>query len=141
MNRDNSIKLISMVRQRVNKFLLKELEKIGLKDIAPSHGDIFAALFKHNELTMTEIAQEINRDRSTVTTLVNKLIKAGYLAVKDNPTDGRSSLISLTQKGKELEEEFNRISEKLYQIEYNGIKEEEKEIFINVLKKVYNNFK
>ncbi|PRX32504.1 MarR family transcriptional regulator [Orenia metallireducens] len=141
MNTDNSIKLINLIRQEANNFLLKELKKIGLENIAPSHGDIFFVLFKNNELTMTEIANKINRDRSTVTTLVRKLMKLGYLDEKENPEDRRSSIIFLTKKGQGLKDDFDRISKKLYQMEYQGIKEEEKELFLKLLNKIYSNFK
>lgn len=141
MHIDNNIKLISMVKSKVNEFLLNELKKIGVENIAPSHGDIFYSLFDSKKLTKTELAEKIKRDRSTVTTLVNKLKKLGYLAEKVNSDDRRYIFIYLTEKGKELESEFNRISKKLYQIEYQGISKEEREVFLNVLNKINNNFK
>jgi len=140
MKTDNSIMLIGRIRENVNRFLLSELEKLGLTDIAPSHGDIFVALFSHRELTMTEIANHINRDRSTVTSLVNKLSNLGYVDSKKNAEDGRSNIIFLTPKGKALQDGFMKISEKLYQLEYQGITESEREVFLAVLRKIYNNF-
>lgn len=141
MHIDKNIKLISLIKRKVNEFLLKELKKIGVENIAPSHGDIFYSLFINKELNKTELAEKINRDRSTVTTLVNKLKKLGYLAEKGNSDDRRYTIIYLTEKGKKLESEFNRISEKLYKIEYQGVTEEEREVFLNVLNKILNNFK
>ena len=89
---------------------------------------------------MTEIANNIHRDRSTVTTLINKLINLGYVLSKKDPQDSRSNIIYLTEKGKSFEPYFNEISQSLYEIEYKGISVEEKEIFQSVLKKIYNNF-
>lgn len=65
MNTDNTISLIGKIREKADKFILKELEELGLKNIAPSHGDILSALFELHEATMTEIADAIHRDRST----------------------------------------------------------------------------
>lgn len=140
MNTDNTINLIARIREKVNRFLLKELEGLGLKNVAPSHGDILAALFKYDEATMTQISELIHRDRSTVTALVNKLIKLGYVSSRKDPNDNRSSIICLTERGKELKKGFNEISEKLYVLEYQGISEEEKAVFQRVLKKIYENF-
>lgn len=137
---DNSIVLISRIRENVNLFLINELEEIGLSGIAPSHGDIFTTLFKYDELTMTEIADNINRDRSTVTTLVKKLIKLGYVDSRENPEDRRSSLVFLTKEGKKLKEDFKRISYKLFEREYQGISEEERKVFLKILNKVHKNF-
>lgn len=140
MKLDNSIYLIGRIRESAQVFLLKELEVLGFTGIAPSHGDILVALFQFKELTMTEIANQIHRDRSTVTTLVNKLYKFGYVALAKDPNDARSTIVSLTKKGEDLEPGFHEISQKLHDIVYNGINEKEKETFQRVLKRIYDNF-
>ena len=140
MNTDNTINLIGRIREKSNKYLLKEMEKLGLENIALSHADILAALFKYEEATMTEIADTIHRERSTVTTLVSKLIKLGYISSKKDSNDSRSSIIYLTEKGHGLKNGFEEISERLYEREYKGISGEEKMIFQRVLKKIYDNF-
>ncbi|NNU75060.1 MarR family winged helix-turn-helix transcriptional regulator [Clostridium estertheticum] len=139
MNTDNTINLIGRIRERANKFLLMELAKLGLKNIAPSHGDILATLFKYEEASMTEISETIHRDRSTVTALVNKLNRLGYVSSKKDTNDNRSSIIYLTEKGKGLKVGFKEISRKLYILEYNGISDEEKEVFRSLLLKVHDN--
>lgn len=139
MKTDKTIYLIGRIREKANEFILKELAQIGFKDIAPSHGDILATLFNHGECTMTDIANNIHRDRSTVTTLVNKLTRLGYISSRKDSNDNRSTIIFLTEKGKGLEPSFKVISQKLYDIEYKGISEYEKEVFENILKKIYDN--
>ena len=140
MKKDNTIYQIARIREKVNRFLLNELDQIGFSDLAPSHGDILATLYENKELTMTEIANNIHRDRSTVTTLVNKLIKLGYICSRKDPEDNRATIITLTEKGRQLEPGFREISQKLYDIEYRGISKEEKEVFRKVLNKIYDNF-
>ncbi|MTI67155.1 MAG: MarR family transcriptional regulator [Firmicutes bacterium] len=140
MNLDNTIHLIGRIREEANKLIKKELKELGIDNLAPSHGDILSALFNYEELTKTEIAEKIHRDRSTVTTLVNKLLKLRLVDSKENPEDRRSNKIYLTKKGKELKTGFTKISEKLYKIQYKDITEEEREVFRKVLKKMYKNF-
>ncbi len=140
MKIDSSIKTIGRIRKRANDFLLEELKNIGVTDIAPSHGDILEALFKYRECTMTEISNHINKDRSTVTALIGKLTKQGYVSFKKDPVDNRFTIIYLTEKGKELEPSFIKISEKLYEKEYRGITDKEKQVFLKTLEKIYNNF-
>ena len=140
MKTDNTIALMGEIQEKANKFILKELEQVGFIDIAPSHGGILAALFKYGECTMTDISNNIRRDRSTVTALVNKLTKLGYISSKKDIKDNRSTIIFLTEKGRELEPRFKDISQKLYDIEYKDISEGDKEVFEKILKKIYNNF-
>ncbi len=140
MKYDNTINLISRIRELAGSVIVSELEKAGIRGIVPSHGDIIVTLIKHRELTMTEIAEGINRDRSTVTTLIKKLNKLGFTDTKKNEMDQRSSLVFLTPKGRELEKGFEEISEKLYLIQYEGVTEEEREVFRRVLVKMHDNF-
>ena len=140
MKYDNTINLISRIRELANNVIVTELEKLGVKGVVPSHGDIIVTLIKHRELTMTEIAEKINRDRSTVTTLVKKLNTIGFTATKKNERDQRSNFVFLTPKGRELEKGFKEVSERLYSIQFEGVSEEEREVFRSVLLKVYNNF-
>jgi len=140
MKTDKTIYLIGRIREKANELILKELDQIGFKDIAPSHGDILSTLFKYGECTMTDIANSIHRDRSTVTTLVNKLTRLGYVSSRKDINDNRSTIIFLTEKGKELEPSFKAISQKLYEIVYKDISDNEKEVFKKILEKIYNNF-
>lgn len=140
MDIDNTINLISVIRKEVHHFLVDELKKIELEELSPSHGSILAALFKYDEATMKEIARLIGRDKSTVTVLVNKLIKLGYVGRKNNLKDGRYSLIYLTKKGKMIQNEFEKISLKLFQVAYKDITENDKKILNRILRMIFNNF-
>lgn len=141
MRADNTIHLISRIKELAEVIIVSELEKMGVEGIVPSHGTIIATLIEYEELTMTQIAEKIHRDRSTVTTLVKKLNRIGIIGTKKNQEDLRSSLVFLTTKGKEFKEGLTKISEKLYDIQFKGITEEEKKVFRNVLMKMYENFK
>jgi DNA-binding MarR family transcriptional regulator len=78
------------------------LEKRGIENLVTSHADISAVLGISGELTFSEVAEKINRDRSTVTSLVSKLENLGYVRKRENDIDKRSSFLSLTKKGEGL---------------------------------------
>ncbi len=90
-----------------------------------SHADIVVALRLCEELTLSEVADKINRDRSTVTALVSKLENLRYVRQRKNETDSRSSLLSLTEKGEKLIPEFQSITKVLFEKAIEGISEEE----------------
>lgn len=140
MKRDKSIWIIGNIRSEANDFLMEEMKKIGMEKVVPSHGGILMALFKNEELTMTEISIMVSKERSTVTTLVNKLIKQGYIKQSKNPNDNRSNIVYLTQKGRDLKASFLKISEQLFEIEYKGLNEEEIILFNNLINRIHCNF-
>lgn len=141
METEHIIALVSVIRDKANKFISKQLKAHGAKDIAPAHGAIFVHLFRNSELTMGEIAQLIDRDKSTVTTLVKKLTALGYTeSERDTIIDNRVTRVRLTAKGKALKPAFNEISSSLMSRVYAGFSELDKDIIIKLLSRVRNNF-
>lgn len=140
MNRKDVISLISKIRDKSNRYIVSEMLKRGIDDIATSHGDIIYSLFKKPRLTMAEIAGKIDRDKSTVTALVDKLVRLGYVTKERDLEDSRVVYVALTQKGYGLKPVFEEISEKILDVFYLNISEEEKEELVRILNKINGNF-
>ncbi len=134
------ISLISKIRESANRFIISEMDKWGIKGLVPSHGDILVALLKSEKLTMKELAEKIDKDKSTVTALVDKLIKQGYVEKTRDIEDSRVVFVTLTRSGKALKPMFDTISEELLSVVYKDIQQSEKEELINTLTKIKNNF-
>lgn len=136
------IYFISKTKKNMTKFLEKKLDNYNLGDLIPSHGNILTVLYaNNNKLTMKEIAKKVGKDKSTITSLVNKLIKLGYVTKETSEEDKRVSFIILTEKGKSIEEKYNSICDDVYSTAYKGFSQEEKETFLKLLKKLNTNFK
>ncbi|MBW1802077.1 MAG: MarR family transcriptional regulator [Deltaproteobacteria bacterium] len=134
------IAIFSTIRDKANKFILAQLKERGVHDIVPAHGPIFIALFRNGALPMGQIAQMIDRDKSTITTLVNKLAGLGYLERRKDGNDHRVTLIRLTERGEALEKDFMDISGNLISKVYDGFSDLEKEILFKLVKRVKDNF-
>lgn len=139
MKTRDAISLISKIREKVNRLIETEMSQNGLDGLATSHGDIFYALFQQSKMTMAEIANKIGRDKSTVTALIDKLVKLGYVRKERDTKDTRVVYVTLTDKGHEIEPIFEAISNKVLGVFYQGVSETEKAELINTLDKIYNN--
>ena len=140
MSTRDIISLIAVVREKANRFIIQEMSMKEMEGLAPSHGDILSALFEYSSLTMKDLAKEINKDKSTVTALVNKLLNLGYIERTRDITDSRIVYITLAEKGKNLKSDFTEISDKLIERVYKDISKNEQEVLINILTKIQNNF-
>ena len=140
MEAKDIISLISKIKESANGFITSEMDSWGVKGLATSHGDILSALLKSEKLTMKELADKIGRDKSTVTALVDKLIKYGYAEKTRDIEDNRVVFVTLTEKGKELKPMFEKISQDLLSKVYKDISQNEREELIKTLKKIKNNF-
>jgi DNA-binding MarR family transcriptional regulator len=139
MNKDHIIFLIGRINYKANRFLLDELKRHGIAKLAPSHGEILGALLLRGELQMTKLTEYIDKDKSTITALVDKLIRMGYVKKRKDSIDNRISWIALTEKGASLKSGIMDISRKLRKRAYENIREEDKEMMIALLSKINMN--
>lgn len=136
----DSISLISKIRHQVNRFLLTEMAKHGVDGIGTSHGDILYALFHNPRLTMAEVASRINKDKSTVTALVDKLVRYGYVSKERDVRDTRVVYVVLTKKGVELKPVFEQISHQLLHTFFKNVTDQEQAELLRILLKIHHNF-
>lgn len=85
---------------------------------------------------MKDIAYKIHRTKPTVTVLVDKLEKLGFVKREKSNTDNRITYIIPTQKAEEFRPAFEKISEDLNNLLYKNLSEEEAEILDRLLEKM-----
>ena len=133
------IALCSRVSNNAHKIIVSELEKHGVKNIVPSHGSVLHLLYIQKEVTMKEIAQYTHKTKPTVTVLINKLEKLGYVYREKSLEDSRVSYIKLTPEGHKLKPVFEKVSDSLNNKVYQGLNEQDCEIGEKLLEKILRN--
>lgn len=142
MKTNSIISLIANIHNQANKLIIEELKNKNLEGLAPSHGDILILLYNNEDgILMNKIASTIHKDKSTVTALVNKLEKLGFVEKFKSDFDSRSTIVKISKKGLELKPIFfENISRKLLDTSYNNFTQEEKNTLFKLLEKVLKNF-
>jgi len=141
MNKYLAISRISKIKNEVVDYIECELRKRGIEGLVVSHGNILDILYENNgKLTMKEISEGIDRSKSTVTQLVDRLLKAGYVTKESNLEDKRYSYIVLTEKGVSIKEDFKEISQSVIKEFFKDFTEAETEILLLLLDRVIHNF-
>ena len=141
--------LIAQIHTEATNFLDSQLKTEGMTQISTSHGFILFTLSQNkNEdnselkpMTMSEIAQNVDKDKSTTTVLIEKLVKLGYVQREKSKIDSRVSFISLSEKGKSYTKRMEQISKELSEKFYAGFSEDEKKTVFSLLKKIQSNFR
>lgn len=143
MNDKYIVYFISKTKMYMEKFIEKKLKENNMGELVSSHGNILTVLYENKEsrLTMKDIASKIGKDKSTVTVLVNKLIKLGYVEKHPSKQDKRIVYISLTPKAIEAQSRYNNICSDVRNTAYRGFTKEEKEQFLKLLRKLSDNFR
>ncbi len=129
--------LISHIHTLSADFTNRMLAEKG--DFVSSHGYILYILSQKEKMSMGEIAANINRNKSTTTSLIRKLKEDGLIQDENAKEDGRSKLVSLTEKGKRYNELTARISDNLLATCYKDFSETEKQELLRLLVKLSEN--
>lgn len=135
MNRE-LIKTIAEIDKKLKNRKLKELELRGIKGLAPSHGDILVNLFRSGSLSMRDLSEKIQRDKSTVTALINKLSKLGYVEKYKGVEDSRVNFVRLTPLAYERRYIFVEVADIIMEKFSRHVTEDEIKTVLDILTKI-----
>ncbi len=108
-------------------------------DITYTQYIVLMVLWEKDHVSVKEIGEKLYLDSGTLTPLLNKLLKKGYISKKALPSDNRELIISLTNKGLELKKEAYEIPPQIAK-KVKLTQEEAKELY-RLLYKVLEGFK
>ncbi|MEE8436841.1 MAG: MarR family transcriptional regulator [Candidatus Neomarinimicrobiota bacterium] len=87
-------------------------------------------------IDMTSLARRLALDPSTITRLIDILLKRGWVAKQKNPKDKRSTLVILEQKGQavqeRIEDKIDRFGEEIQQEIHYEDRAEMKEVLTSL---------
>jgi DNA-binding MarR family transcriptional regulator len=136
---DRLIFLISKVCQKLITHLQKSLSESGV-EVTPIQVMLLFFLQRKNGLNLTQISQGLMLENPTVTGLIDRLEKSGYVKRSDHPSDRRVYLVHLTEKGKKVAKRALPIVKKLNERIKEGYSKGEIEDFKRVLIGAFNKF-
>ena len=86
-----------------------------------------------------ELAEKINRDKSTATVLVRKLEKEGFIFMEKDSSDSRKKIIRLSEKGMKFNSATENLSRQLISSAFSSFSDNEKEELLSLLYRIYEN--
>jgi DNA-binding MarR family transcriptional regulator len=101
---DNTGFLLAKASQRFNELLGAGLAEKGFPEVRPSYGSVLVPLFTAGDLRLGEIAGQARLSKQALTGLVALCEKDGLVTRERDPEDGRAFRISLTPRGRQLQQ-------------------------------------
>ena len=140
----------TMKQQRQSGFLMAKIRQVAgrifermLKDcnieISSAQGRIMFALWQEDGISIIELAKKTQLKKSTLTSMLDRLERMGYVRRQRSKKDRRKILIHRTSKDISLESEYVRLSQEHTKIFYHGFSEEQIDRFEKDLKKILDN--
>jgi DNA-binding MarR family transcriptional regulator len=136
---DRFIFLISKVCQKLIINLQKAFSESGV-EVTPIQVMLLFFLQKNDGSSLTQISQGLMLENPTVTGLIDRLEKLGYVKRSDHPNDRRVYLVHITEKGNKVANKALPIIKKLNEQIKEGYSKSEIDDFKKVLIGAFNKF-
>lgn len=98
---------------------------------------VMMVMWEHETVEMKELGKLLSLDSNTLTPVINRLVKKGYLKKTRDEKDRRSVVLTIEPAGLEVKEKAKMIPEALYSIV--DLTAEEADAMINIMEKVRSN--
>ena len=101
------------LRYKLRKIFQVKLKEAGIS-ISFEILEIMKQLHSHNGLNQQELADMLFKDKSSMTYLINNMVKGGLVSRKEDEKDRRNKLILLSDKANELIKQLSPIASQCY---------------------------
>jgi DNA-binding MarR family transcriptional regulator len=99
---------LRFVSNHVSQAFARKVEASG---VTVADWVVLRELYDAGETLPARLAERIGMTRGGVTKLTDRLVAKGLIERRDNPRDGRSQLLALTDQGRELTPELARLAD------------------------------
>lgn len=136
---DNSIgHIVNIVANRMKQELETTFEKSGY-DISALQWMLLSIIHENNGISQNELSKKSKKDKTNIARVIDKLEKKELIKRIRDDNDKRAFRLYATNKGKELRGELSLLASGVVDKSTNGITEEEHQICLDTLKKIYTN--
>lgn len=130
--------LIAKIHQLAGRIFARKLREHHIK-INPAQGRIMFVLWRNDGISINELAQKTQLKKSTLTSMLGRLEKMGYVRRRRSEKDRRKILIKRTKKDKALEKTYVTVSGEMTEVFYDGFTVNRIDRFEEDLKRILGN--
>lgn len=131
--------LIARVQLLSERIFTKILAKHELSGISPAQGRILFVLWNRDGISIQELARKTSLGKSTLTSMLDRLEQAGFVKRVPSKEDRRTILIKLTEKDRECQDLYTKITREKTGLFYKGFTPREIDAFEHYLERIFVN--
>jgi DNA-binding MarR family transcriptional regulator len=100
---------------------------------------VLQALWEQEGMTQSELADKLERSPSTITKMVQRMERSGFLERRPDSDDERVSRVHLTEMGRKVQSDVEAILQAFAAEAFDGFTEEELASLYSMLKRIHHN--
>lgn len=123
---------------KLKQFIAAKLRKAQVP-LTPEQFMLIDLLWNHGSMSQQQLADQMKKDKNSVTQLVDAIERKGFVVRQQNEKDRRSNTLVLTDKAIDLRDEAKQKGISILDEMLDGISEEELRTFLTTLHKLNDN--
>lgn len=131
--------LVARLHQVSGRVFAKKLKEYGIEEINPAQGRILFVLWENDGIPIRALAEKTMLEKSTLTSMLDRLEDAGYVTRTPSKEDRREIIISRTEKDRAFQKLYNEVSEDMTRLFYEGLTEKEVDQFEAWMRRILDN--
>lgn len=131
--------LISKIKQISGRIFDKKLKSYDINDLNTAQGRIIFSLWENDNVPISELVRQTALGKTTLSSMLNRLEKSGYIISKPDNNDKRKTLISLSKKSLAIKSRHETVSKEMTELFYDGLSKEEIDEFEKTLRHILSN--
>jgi len=137
LSEDRIIYLVSMAQNRLQNRLRSALVAGGVR-VTPAQSGILFLLKQQDGRNMTELGKALAIDNATITGLVDRLERDGFVCRNQSASDRRALNVSITLQGREEAHRAKIVVQRVNESIKTGFSTREVEVFKRILLAIIN---
>ena len=129
---------VNILNSRIKKRFFDDLQKNGI-DVTPEQYLVLDILWDNQPLSQQKIADMIQKDKNSVTKIIDSLEKKNLVSRMVDKKDRRINIIELTKEGRDLEKIATEVAIKFMNDTIQDIDERDLDSFVKVMRQMKNN--
>ncbi len=131
--------LVAKIHQVAGRVFTKKLKEHNISEINPAQGRILFVLWENDGIPIRALAEKTMLEKSTMTSMLDRLEEMGYIKRVPSKEDRREILIRRTEKDKAFQKLYSEVSEDMTKLFYRGLSGQEIDQLEAGLRKVLDN--
>lgn len=132
---------VSQIKRLSDRILEQILAEKNIDAFNGAQGRILYVLWSRDGISLRELADKTGLAPTTLTSMVDRMEKAGLVCRMLDKNDRRKTLLALTAKAKNLEQDYKAVSDKMSEIFYKGFSDDEIRTCEAMLARILDNMK
>jgi DNA-binding MarR family transcriptional regulator len=126
------------LRSSMKKYVQRKIREDKL-DLTYEMLQVMSVLWSRGSLNQQDIADSIQKNKASLTSLLDNLAKRGLVVRTEDTSDRRNKIITLTKSGKEFEQQLSPLLSGFYQTAHCKISKTELRKMTELLRTMSNN--